>query len=409
MNSLMFIFYPSSNGNNVTISPRISTTHSEPTFTPSIRLEILPGTTINDSMFTANFICKSCRDNGFIDGRNPSHPMLYAFGPAHRLQSNSVYAPLKRHMRYGTFTMDMLEATGQGQELRNQTVETGVKREGEGKRDHDRKNVAHTILGCLALFVLWPLNVIFAGFFKNIKIHVGMSIFIVIFLICSYALGIATSSQFNRSKAHNSPHQILSYLTLLPILLLCLLPLRPLTRLLPTLQLQLPRLHTPLASITFTFLVLTGGLGLHLSSQTTPIILGYTAVTLLVSVFVFTLQACVRRRGSRYARHNGRKPGSRGSRGRGLGKEEDEQNLVLAAYYAGKNSDGESRRSGSAASMEAQQQQQQQYPPPPPPPQHGRSSPNSNGGSGGNIYGGGQMPGPQYLLNMHPGVPVHRW
>jgi hypothetical protein len=22
---------------------------------------------------------------------------------------------------------------------------------------------------------------------------------------------------------------------------------------------------------------------------------------------------------------------------------------------------------------------------------------------------GGAMPGPQYLLNMHPGVPVHRW
>lgn len=24
-------------------------------------------------------------------------------------------------------------------------------------------------------------------------------------------------------------------------------------------------------------------------------------------------------------------------------------------------------------------------------------------------FGGGTMPGPQYLLNMHPGVPVHRW
>lgn len=25
------------------------------------------------------------------------------------------------------------------------------------------------------------------------------------------------------------------------------------------------------------------------------------------------------------------------------------------------------------------------------------------------VYGGGAMPGPQYLLNMHPGVPVHKW
>jgi hypothetical protein len=25
------------------------------------------------------------------------------------------------------------------------------------------------------------------------------------------------------------------------------------------------------------------------------------------------------------------------------------------------------------------------------------------------MYGGGTMPGPQYLLNMHPGVPIHKW
>ena len=93
-------------------------------------------------MFIAKFICKSCRDNDFIDGKNPAHPMIYAFGPAHRLQSNALDAPLKRHMRYGRFTMDMLEATGEALELRNQTVETGVKREGDLKRDHDRANVA---------------------------------------------------------------------------------------------------------------------------------------------------------------------------------------------------------------------------------------------------------------------------
>jgi hypothetical protein len=28
-------------------------------------------------------------------------------------------------------------------------------------------------------------------------------------------------------------------------------------------------------------------------------------------------------------------------------------------------------------------------------------------GGRGNMFGGGTMPGPQYLLNMHPGVPVH--
>ncbi|KAH7112882.1 hypothetical protein B0J11DRAFT_542169 [Dendryphion nanum] len=383
--SLMFIFYPSQDGNNVTISPRIANGHTEPIFAPNIRLEIQDGTRVNDSMFIAKFICKSCRDSGFIDARNSQHPMMYAFGPGHRLQSNALNAPLKRHMRYGQFNMDMLAATGAPIELFPQRIETGVERVGDLKRDHDRANVAHTIMGCLALFVLWPLNVILAGFFKRISIHIGMSILIVVFLIVSYALGIATSHQFNRSSAFSSPHQIFAFISLFPILLLSLLPLPPLSRLTPL----LPRLHTPLASLTFTLLVLTGGLGLHLSSQTTPIILGYTAVTLIVSVFVFLLQACVRRRGSRYARAKGR--------GRGqVEEEEDEQNLVLKAYLAGK---GDRRGSEASADGGAHQQQQQQ--------QHQQHERTPSGNA--NIYGGGSMPGPHYMMNMHPGVPVHRW
>ena len=46
--------------------------------------------------------------------------------------------------------------------------------------------------------MIWPLNVLFAGFFKNIKIHIAVSVFIMAFLIVAYALGIYTSGQFNR-------------------------------------------------------------------------------------------------------------------------------------------------------------------------------------------------------------------
>ena len=31
----------------------------------------------------------------------------------------------------------------------------------------------------------------------------------------------------------------------------------------------------------------------------------------------------------------------------------------------------------------------------------------SRDGEKGKTFGGGTMPGPHYLLNMHPGVPVH--
>lgn len=124
--------------------------------------------------------------------------MIYAFGPGNRLQSNALDAPLKRHVRYGKFTMNMVAATGNGGVPEPSTVASGVEMKGGMTRDHDRANLAHAVLGCLAIFVFWPLNVIFAGFFKRIQIHLGISIFIMVFLVAAYGLGIATSSEYNR-------------------------------------------------------------------------------------------------------------------------------------------------------------------------------------------------------------------
>jgi hypothetical protein len=195
-NSLMFVMYPSKNDDNVTISPRIGNKNAEPTFTSRFGLEVLPGTTINDSMMVLQAVCHNCRD--FFDPRATAQPMLYAFGPGTRLNSDSQSADLKRHIRYGHFTMDMVAAIGAGGVPAKTNAKNGVQMEGDMVRDHDRANLAHAIIGCLALFIVWPLNVLFAGFFKNIRVHVGCSVVIMVFLIVAYALGISTSAQFNR-------------------------------------------------------------------------------------------------------------------------------------------------------------------------------------------------------------------
>jgi hypothetical protein len=151
-------------------------------------------------MFVVKAVCHYCRawPGGSLDISNTAHPMIYAFGPGQRIQSNALDAPLKRHFKYGRFTMDMVAATGKGEVPTPSAELKGVELVGGMKRDHDRKNLAHAVLGCLALFVFWPLNVVVAGFFKRIGIHVGVSIFILAFLVSSYALGIATSAQYNR-------------------------------------------------------------------------------------------------------------------------------------------------------------------------------------------------------------------
>jgi hypothetical protein len=186
---------------DVTISPRIATTHSEPTFTPSISLSIQPGTTITpDNLFILRAICHNCRVwlNGFLDVKSTSQPMIYAFGPGNKLQSDDPSAPLKRHVRYGHFTMDMSAATGNSSVPEPSAAASGVQVLGGMTKDQDRKNLAHAVVGCLALFVLWPLNVLLAGFLKRIGVHVGVSVFILVFLVVSYGLGIATSGEYNR-------------------------------------------------------------------------------------------------------------------------------------------------------------------------------------------------------------------
>ncbi|KAF2748181.1 iron reductase domain protein [Sporormia fimetaria CBS 119925] len=369
--SLMFIMYPSEDGKTVTVSPRLSTSNSEPSFYPDTQLDLLPGTTItSDGMFVVEAVCHYCRvwPNGALDTESTAQPMIYAFGPGRRIMSNDKNAALKRHHKYGRFTMDMLQARGPGGVPGPESKLNGVTLEGGMKKDHDRMNRAHAVVGCLAIFVLWPVNVVLAGFFKKMKFHVAASVLLLVFLLVAYLLGGLTSAEYNRSKSHRTPHQITAYLTLLPLFLTALLPIPPISRL----SSFTPRLHTPLVSSTFVLLVLSGGLGLHLAMQSRPIILIYTAVALIVFAFCFLLQTCIRRRGSAHQR-------SRAGH-------EDEQGLMgLKARFA-----GEHRSRSRAESVESCES--------------GTSS-----GNGKGVFGGGTMPGPQYLLNMHPGVPVHRW
>jgi hypothetical protein len=196
-NSLMFVMYPNKNGDNVTISPRFGSKNAEPSFTSKISLDILPGTTItDDSMLLLKAVCRNCRE--YMNIKATAQPMIYAFGNGARVQSDSKDANLKRHVRYGHFTMDMVAATGTGGVPGKTNAMSGVSMEGPMVKDHDRANLAHAVIGCLALFVIWPLNVLFAGFIKNIKVHVVVSVIIMMFLTVAYALGIHTSGQFNR-------------------------------------------------------------------------------------------------------------------------------------------------------------------------------------------------------------------
>ena len=159
----------------------------------------------------------------------------------------------------------------------------------------------------------------------------------------------------------------------MPLVLLSILPIRPLARL----HRFIPRLHALLSSLMLTLLLIAGGLGFFLSQQSHPVVLVYTALSLVLVVFLAIMSSIVRRRRSANARAMQRfsLPSTSPSK------------LGLLAKESRIGS--ETSVTGSATSLK------------------GFLEESRRDGGKGKIFGGGTMPGPHYLLNMHPGVPVH--
>jgi hypothetical protein len=134
-NSLMLVMYANQRSDNVTISPRIGRKNGEPTFTDKIKLEMLPGTMLdgNESMMIVRALCRNCRSH--FDVKDTKQNMIYAFGHG-ALFSNSPSANLKRHVRYGHFSIDMVAATGTGGVPAKSSTTRGVKEIGTMARDY---------------------------------------------------------------------------------------------------------------------------------------------------------------------------------------------------------------------------------------------------------------------------------
>lgn len=101
--SLMFIVYTAANGRNVTVSPRIGTGHSEPTYTTDVSVFLLPGSGLINDTYIINTKCHGCRKwkGGFLDLKSKTQPMIYAVGPGDYLQSDLLDAGIRRHEDFG--------------------------------------------------------------------------------------------------------------------------------------------------------------------------------------------------------------------------------------------------------------------------------------------------------------------
>ncbi|KAK5108156.1 hypothetical protein LTR62_008752 [Meristemomyces frigidus] len=236
-NSLMFVAYASVNGTGMTLSPRISTGNSEPSYYTGISCSLvyagdLPNGNVhsngNDATMTINAVCKNATHwpQGSLDVTSTNQPFIFGVGPGEPggsyLQSNDLSAGLRRHEAYGTFFMDMTKATS------TSSSTAGVPRPdasgaytnsgatlGTAKADNDFAPAIHAFIMCLMFVIVFPLGALILRVFNRVILHAWVQGLGLLLVTMATAGGIVISTQYNRSKNFASAHQIIGILLIL--------------------------------------------------------------------------------------------------------------------------------------------------------------------------------------------------
>jgi len=209
-NSLMFIAYTSSDGKNVTLSPRVASENAEPIYNTSFDVAILPGTAISNNNFIVNAQCSNCRswNGGSLNVTSHTQNFIYAVGPDVSLQSDDKAAGMQRHANYGQFTMDLVQATGKGGLPNNPLSNSGAAAVGDVKDDYDWGLVIHMALMLTAFIFLFPMGYLLLRYFDSVKFHWFMQSTAIIVVLFGVGAGIYESKLYNKSKSFDSGHQI---------------------------------------------------------------------------------------------------------------------------------------------------------------------------------------------------------
>jgi len=112
--SLIFVVWPSTDGNSVVVSPRIGMGHFEPQYDNNIKLSLLDGSGIKNGFITANIKCSNCRSwqGGSLDTTSNHQNFIWALGSKTKVNSNDPSATIYQHSQSSGFSLDLTAATG---------------------------------------------------------------------------------------------------------------------------------------------------------------------------------------------------------------------------------------------------------------------------------------------------------
>ncbi|TKA73628.1 hypothetical protein B0A55_07490 [Friedmanniomyces simplex] len=246
-NSFMFIAYASNNGTGVTLSPRVATGHSEPSYDKDVSCDLiwandlLNGNEVTNgggaSTMNLNAVCYNATKwaNGALnigDNASKTQAMIFAVGPGDshgpNLRSDDLSAGLERHDAYGSFTLDIPHATSKDSATagvprpnggtNNSTYTLSGASASQPKADHDPAPAIHGFIMCLSFLIIFPLGALLLRVLQRVILHAIVQAVGLFLVCCATAGGIVISTQYNRSKNFASAHQIIGILLLLALL-----------------------------------------------------------------------------------------------------------------------------------------------------------------------------------------------
>jgi hypothetical protein len=198
----IFIVYASSDGNNITVSPRLGVEHVMPLYNSKAQLSVLNGSGISNGTMTANIRCDSCITwpGGSEDLSSSSSPWVWAVKYGSPLNTNSLAASINIHDVVGIAAIDLQQATGGTSDnpfiipnnMNSSSSSHLILAVSTGSVEKLRK--AYAIIMLLVFVILFPsfaLMLHIIPYSKIVYVHASFQLFTLALAIAGFGIGIS--------------------------------------------------------------------------------------------------------------------------------------------------------------------------------------------------------------------------
>jgi len=207
--ALMFIIYPSSERERVTVSVRTTSGHNTPSPISDIQYTV-SSSQISNSTMIANVICHNCTkwEHGSLDLKSTKQAWIRAVGPGKPIASDAQDATIDQHSSYGIFFMDMPQA-----EASSATIPTisGVSNLHVQPQPSSVPAliIIHAVLLAGSFLLLFPLGVTLLRWRSLVRIHYILQLSATALCVIGLAVAIVMSVIGIEYADFDQTHQIL--------------------------------------------------------------------------------------------------------------------------------------------------------------------------------------------------------